>query len=93
MNFAIAGFFRGALFMLARINYREASESREAYLVWGFGIGFSREVFMIVMAVLQSFGVFDRDKLHEVFPPLQHAFNDFSLGVIGAAYLLYLLEN
>ena len=93
VNYVIAALFWAVLWLLALARSRQTAAPRERLLLWGFAIALSRELFMIVMALLQALQIMDPVSLHTVFPPLEHELHDLSLVVIGAAYLRYLLDN
>ena len=93
VNFVLAAVLYGVMFAVARAKYRQDHSPREYLLLWGFGLGLAREVFMIVLAVVQALGGVDKGALHVIFPPLEHAVRTASLIVVAAAFLRYLLDN
>jgi signal transduction histidine kinase/ActR/RegA family two-component response regulator len=93
VNFVLAAVLYGVMFAVARAKYRQDHSPREYLLLWGFGLGLAREVFMIALAVVQALGGVDKVALHVIFPPLEHAVRTASLIVVAAAYLRYLLDD
>jgi signal transduction histidine kinase/ActR/RegA family two-component response regulator len=93
VNFVIAGVLFGVMFAIARAKYRQDHSQREYLLLWGFGLGLTREAFMLVLAVVQALGGVNPVILHEIFPPLEHAVRTASLIVVAAAYLHYMLDD
>jgi signal transduction histidine kinase/CheY-like chemotaxis protein len=93
VHFVFAALFFGFLFVFARAKHRETRSPRELLLMWGFGLGFSREMFMLLLAVVQALKWVDPVSLHVVFPPLEHAIRTASLIIVAAAYLRYLLDD
>lgn len=93
VNYAIAAFFWGVLWNIARARQRQAPAPREVLLLWGFGFAMARELFMIAMAMLQALKLVDPVALHTIFPPLEHELHDLSLVFLGAAYLRFLLDD
>ncbi len=93
VHFVFAALFFGFLFVFARTKHRETQSPRELLLMWGFGLGFSREIFMPLLALVQALKWVDPVSLHEIFPPLEHAVRTASLVIVAAAYLRYLLDD
>jgi len=94
VQFTLAGTAWALLlwFALYRRNKKQMVP-HEDLLVWGFSFGLMRESFMLTVALLQSYGIIHNDTLHIFFPPLEHALLGFSMAIICAAYLRYLLED
>lgn len=80
------------LFSVALFLSRQGKE-RERLLVWGFGLGLGRELFMISFSYLQYVGAITPDLLHVIFPPLEHALSNLAMVVIAAAFLRFLLDD
>ncbi len=93
VHFVFAAFVFGALFMFARNKYQALRSPREQWLLWGFGLGFLREMFMLLLAVVQALHWVDPVSLHVLFPPLEHALRTASLVIVAAAYLRYLVDD
>jgi signal transduction histidine kinase/ActR/RegA family two-component response regulator len=93
VHFVFAATFFGLLFAFAHYKYRENHSLRERLLLWGFGLGFAREVFLLLLAMVQAFKWIDPVILHEVFPPLEHALRTASLIIVAAAFIRYLLND
>ena len=88
--FTITGTLWAVLLFLAKDKQRYDPQPREAWLVWGFGIGLAREVFMFTMALLRGFGALDPLLTHEIFPPVEHALRNVAQIVVVAAFWRYL---
>jgi signal transduction histidine kinase/CheY-like chemotaxis protein len=93
VNYVVAAAMFGVFFFVASAKYRQDHSPREYLLLWGFGLGLAREVFMVVLAVIQALGGIDKVALHEIFPPLEHAVRAASLIVVAGAYLRYLVDD
>jgi signal transduction histidine kinase/ActR/RegA family two-component response regulator len=93
VNYVIGAILFWILFAMALAKYRQKPSPREHLLLWGFGLGLAREVFMIVLAFVQAIGWVDPVALHVIFPPLEHAVRTASLVVVAGAYLHYLLYD
>jgi hypothetical protein len=93
VHFVFAATFFGLLFAFTHYKYRESHSPRERLLLWGFGLGFAREVFMLLLATVQALKWLDPVSLHVVFPPLEHAVRTASLIIVAAAFIRYLLDD
>ena len=93
VNYGIAAMFYAIMFAVVKIKYRDDPQPREHLLVWAFAIATARELFMIIMAVIQALGMVTPTKLHAVFPPFEHLLLGLALVLIAAAFLRYLLDD
>jgi signal transduction histidine kinase/ActR/RegA family two-component response regulator len=93
INFVLATIFFAIFFAIATAKYRQNPLPRERLLVWGFGLGLARELFMVCLVVVQALGWVQPVSLHAVFPPLEHAVRTCSLIVVAAAYMRFLLDD
>ena len=93
VNFVIAAVFFAVFFAIALAKYRQNPLPREKLLIWGFGLGLARELFMLCLVVVQALGWVQPVSLHVFFPPLEHAVRTVSLIVVAAAYMRYLLDD
>jgi len=65
---------------------------RDKLLVAGFVAGFSREFFMLVVAILGITNVVSANTLSMFFPPIDHMLSLLAQSVIAAAFLHYLVK-
>jgi signal transduction histidine kinase/ActR/RegA family two-component response regulator len=93
VQFVVAAAMFGVLFVVARKKYQLNRSPREQLLVWGFGLGFGREILMLGLAMVQALRWVDYVSLHVFFPPLEHAVRTISLTFVGAAFMRYLLDD
>jgi signal transduction histidine kinase/ActR/RegA family two-component response regulator len=93
VNFVIAAVFFAVFFAIAWAKYRQNPLPREKLLVWGFGLGLARELFMLCLVVVQALKWVQPVSLHVFFPPLEHAVRTMSLIIVAAAYMRYLLDD
>lgn len=93
VHFVLAATFFGVLYAMALKKYREDGSPREQLLVWGFGLGFAREVFMLSLAVVQALQWVTPTTLHVFFPPLEHMVRTASLILVAGAFIRYLLDD
>ncbi len=91
--YGISGTFFLILSAVARAEFNINANPREQLLLWGFGLGLARNIFMISMALLQALGFFNQVTLHEIFPPLEHALNELAMVVIAAGYMGYFVNK
>jgi hypothetical protein len=81
------------IFLLGLAQRKQEHLYHEKLLIWGFSVGLGRELFMILMAALNAYKVFDHELLHAAFPPFEHMLSNFAEVVVAAAFLRYLLED
>ena len=93
VQFGLAAMLYAALFAFASMHYGEYRRPREQLLRWGFAIGFGREAFMLIMAVINALEPWTAKSLHAVFPPIEHALLDLSMVTVAAAYLQFVLDD
>lgn len=93
VHFGIPAFLWAVCLVFALIRRSRKDLPHENLLVWGFGLGLARELFMIFMSSLVAYGLVVPERLHVIFPPLEHAVFDVALVVIAAAFMRYLLED
>ncbi len=92
VRFGLGATFWGLLLIVAWLRRKEGS-AREALLIWGFGFGFAREIFMFIVVCLSMLEVIRHETLHVFFPPIEHALSMSAVIVVASAFLMYLLEN
>ena len=73
MRFGLAAIFWGLLLIVAWYRQRREVRPREKLLVWGFGLGLARELFMFLSVSLQLMGVIALESIYFVSAPLEHA--------------------
>ncbi len=93
VNYGIGTVLFGALLSLAIFQRQESANYREKILIWGFGIGLIRELFMILISYLQAFELLSPDILYLLVPPLEHGLSNIAMVVIAAAFLQHLLKD
>ena len=93
VRFVLAGIAWAALLSLALQRQKQGNRPHERLLAWGFAFGLAREVFMLAMASLLSYGVVAADTLQMVFPPLERALHDLAMVIIAAGFMSYLLQD
>jgi signal transduction histidine kinase len=93
VHFVVAAGLFGFLLAVASKKYQLTRSPREQLLVWGFGLGFARELFMLALASIQALKWVDPGDLHEFFPPLEHAVRTASLVIVAGAFMRYLLDD
>ena len=73
MRFGLAAVLWGALLIVAWSRQRHNELPREKLLVWGFGLGLARELFMFSFVSLQMLDVVERESVYFVSAPLEQA--------------------
>ena len=91
--FVIAAIFWATLLLVSSSKLRRTAPPHETLLAWGFGFGLVRELFMIFIALLQNYGVVTPERLHIIFPPMEHAVFDMAIIIVASAFLHYLLKS
>ncbi|WP_432823029.1 putative bifunctional diguanylate cyclase/phosphodiesterase [Trichloromonas sp.] len=93
VQFGLAAIFWAALLAFAWERRREDNPPRERLLICGFSLGLSRELLMLGLAFVQALGWVDHDRLHVIFPPLEHALSNAAIFYVAGAFLLFFLES
>jgi len=71
VEFGLALIFWLGLLILAWFRQRDHNLPHEKLLLLGFFLGFCRELFMLIIAILPAYGVYSVESLHVIFPPLK----------------------
>jgi len=92
MRFGLPAALWGALLLVAWSRQRQNELPREKMLVWGFGLGFARELFMFSHVALNLLGMASSTKYFAP-EPLEHALTMAAIVVVAGAFLRYILNN
>jgi PAS domain S-box-containing protein len=93
MRFGLAATCWGALLVVAFSRQRQNELPREKLLVWGFGLGLARELFMFGFVSLQMLGVVERESVYFVSAPLEQALAMAAVVMVAGAFLRYILND
>lgn len=93
VRFGLAALFWLPLLVIAFLRQRSASRPREKLLLIGFGLGFLRDGFMLVVSCLVELELVEPERLHVFFPPLEHTLSSSATMAVAAAFLGYLLRD
>ena len=93
VRFGIGTFLWLQLFAIAIVRQRRESRPREKLLVVGFGLGLARESFMLALGCAYRLGLANRESIHVIFPPLEHALSNAAVLTVASAFLGYLLRD
>jgi len=92
VRFGLPAILWGVLLLVAWSRQRTRELPREKLLVWGFGLGLARELFMFVQVAEHVLGRFNHIEgaLHQ---PIEHALAMAAIVVVAAAFLRYILDD
>ncbi len=93
VRFGLAAIFWGVLLYGAWSRQRRADLPREKLLVFGFGLGFLREIFMLGRASLRILSPTTFQAASLVMEPIEHALVLASMVVISGSFLRYILDD
>ncbi|MEZ4866017.1 MAG: response regulator [Caldilineaceae bacterium] len=93
VRFALAAIFFAILFGVTWSRRRRGDFPRERLLVWGFGLGLGRALFMFMIVSLQISGHIDPARLELFFPPFEHLLRLVALVLIAGAFLRFVLDD
>ena len=93
VRFGLAAVPWGALLVIAWSRQRSQELPRERLLVWGFGLGLARELYMFAQMSGRVIGVSEGGLAHILHQPLEHALAMASVIVVAGAFLRYILDD
>jgi len=93
MRFGLPAILWAALLIVAWSRQRQNELPREKLLVWGFGLGFVRELFMFCHVSARLLDVAEHESAYFVIEPLEHALAMAAVVVVGGAFLRYILDD
>ena len=93
VRFGLAAVFWLVLLIVAWSRQRQQELPREKLLVWGFGLGLARELFMFSHVAMQLMGIELYGSVGFLTEPLEHALTLAAFVVVAAAFLRYLLDD
>ena len=93
MRFGLAAILWGALLIVAWSRQRQGDLPREKLLVWGFGLGLARELFMFGFVSLQILGIVERESAYFISAPLERALAMAAVVMVAGSFLRYILDD
>ncbi|RLC73281.1 MAG: hypothetical protein DRJ03_21470 [Chloroflexi bacterium] len=93
MRFGLAAVFWGLLLTVAWSRQRKEKLPREKLLVWGFGLGLARELFMFGFVALRMLDVIELESVYFISAPLEHALAMAAIVVVAGSFLRYILDD
>ncbi len=93
VRFGLPAVLWGVLLIIAWTRQRQDELPRENLLVWGFGLGLARELFMFSHVSMQLLGVAEGEILSLVTEPLEHGLTMAAIVVVSGAFLRYILDD
>ena len=93
VRFGLAAVLWAVLLSVAWSRQRQQELPREKWLVWGFGLGLTRELFMFSHLAVQLMDLEHGESASFLAEPLEHALTLAALIVVAGAFLRYLLDD
>jgi PAS domain S-box-containing protein len=93
VRFGLPAILWAILLVVAWTRQRRYHLPRERLLVWGFGLGLLRELFMFGHMSARIITGSDHDTLCIIAEPIEHALSLASMAVVAAAFLRYILDD
>lgn len=94
VRFGLPAILWAALLYVAWVRRRRQELPREKLLVWGFGLGLARELFMFSHLAMQLIGEGGNESAGYFTPePLEHAMTMAALVVVAGAFIQYILDD
>ena len=93
MRFGLAAISWGLLLIVAWSRQRKEELPREKLLVWGFGLGLARELFMFLSVSLQLLNVIELESVYFISAPLEHALAVAAIVTVAGSFLRYILDD
>ncbi len=94
VRFGLPAILWAALFYVAWTRQRRQELPREKLLVWGFGLGLAREMFMFTHLAMQLIGDGAHESTGYFTPePLEHAMTMAALVMVAGAFIQYILDD
>ncbi|MCB0163529.1 MAG: response regulator [Anaerolineae bacterium] len=93
VRFGMTAIFFAILLYVAWSRQQQSDYPREKWLVWGFGLGLGRELFMFIIVSLIVAGMIEQAKLEIFFPPFEHVLRSVAVVYIAGAFLRYILKD
>ncbi|MBN1180192.1 MAG: GAF domain-containing sensor histidine kinase [Anaerolineae bacterium] len=93
MRFGIPALLWGGLLAIAWSRQRRQELPREKLLVWGFGMGFAREVFMFFHVTMRILDPTSHNAISFLSEPLEHGLAMGAVIVVAGSFLRYILDD
>ena len=86
MRFGLPALLWGALLVVAWLRQRQHDLPREKLLVWGFGLGLARELFMFSHVTMQFLGMTAEGWGGFFIEPMEHSLTMAAIVVVAGAF-------
>ena len=93
MRFGLPAILWGVLLLVAWSRQRQQELPREKLLMWGFGLGLARELFMFSHTALNLLEMTGHGAGYFAPEPLEHVLTMLAIVVVAGAFLRYILNN
>ncbi len=93
VRFGLAAVLYAALFLVAWSRQRQQEYPREKLLLWGFGLGLTRETYKFLHTAIRMLTGTDHDAFCTVSEPVEHTLAMAAIIVVAGAFIRYLLDD
>lgn len=93
VRFGLPAILWAILWYIAWSRQRQQILPREKLLLWGFGLAFVREMYMVSLIAWEIIGSKNTNFTCNVIQPLEHAMAMIAMIVVAAAYLRYIMND
>lgn len=93
MRFGLPAILWGALLAVAWSRQRRQELPREKLLVWGFGLGLARELYMFGHMAGRLLSPTGQDSMCSVSEPVEHALAMAAIVMVAGSFLRYILDD
>jgi two-component system, OmpR family, sensor histidine kinase KdpD len=93
VRFGLAAVLWAVLCVVAWSRQRQRELPRERLLVWGFGLGLTREFLMLIYVSVQMLDLIERRAAHALSAPLERVLSMAAVVVVAGAFVRYILDD
>lgn len=93
VRFGVASTLWTGLLIISYIRWQQNPLREEKFLIYGFGIGLIREMFMFTVFSIVLLKISSFESWHIFFPPFEHSLSMAAVIIIAGAYWRFLLKD